>query len=536
VSDDKLASIQIPSDQSVELPSPEVKLPTEYQSFIHLSRYSRWKEDEGRRETWQESVERLVDFWLEERPEFSEVYDEIREGILRLRVMPSMRTLMTAGVALKKNHIAAYNCAYAAVESIRVFDEILYVLMHGTGVGFSVERQFINELPTVAEEMDETDTTIVVSDSKEGWQKSYRELVALLYNGQVPKWDVSKVRPAGERLKTFGGRASGPEPLEDLFRFTIEVFRNAKGRKLNSLECHDIVCKIADVVVVGGVRRSALISLSNLTDERMRNAKSGDFGENNSQRYLANNSVCYTEKPDMGIFMREWESLYASKSGERGIFNRAAAISSIPERRKLLEYTEFGCNPCSEILLRSMQFCNLTEVVLRPEDTYEEIREKVRLATILGTFQATLTKFRGLSAKWRKNTEEEALLGVSFTGIMDHPIMSGTTDFGCTKYETNVLEQWLRDFREYSVEVNKEWSERLGINQATAITCVKPSGTVSQLVNSSSGIHTRYSPYYIRTVRSDKKDPLAKMMMDAGFPYEDQYKNDRGVVFSYHQC
>ena len=522
--------------EPMELPVPEVVLPTEYQSFIHLSRYARWNEDKARRETWQETVTRLADFWKEERPQFEEVYDEIRDAILHLRIMPSMRTMMTAGTALRKNHIAAHNCAYVAVESIRTFDEILYVLMHGTGVGFSVERQFIGKLPTVSEEFEDSDTTIVVEDSKEGWQKSYRELIALLYNGQIPKWDTSRVRKVGERLHTFGGRASGPEPLEDLFRFTVEVLRNANGRKLNSLETHDIVCKIAEVVVVGGVRRSALISLSNLPDERMRTAKTGDFGDLNPQRYLANNSVCYTEKPDMGIFMREFESLYASKSGERGFFNRDAAVNSIPERRKEFGYTEFGCNPCSEILLRSKQFCNLTEVVIREADTYEDIKEKVRLTTILGTFQASLTNFKGLTAGWRKNTEEEALLGVSFTGIMDHPVFSGNYfDVGMRNgFEPfNTLDEVLIELREYAVEVNKEWSEKLGINQASAITCVKPSGTVSQLVNSSSGIHTRYSPYYIRTVRSDVQDPLAKMMIDMGFPYEEQYKNDRGVVFSF---
>ncbi len=524
--EDKLAQVHPTADKPVQPSVSGVALPTEYQSFIHLSRYARWREADSRRETWEETVTRLVDFWKEERPAFKSVYDEISKSILSLEIMPSMRTLMTAGTALRKNHIAAYNCAYAAVESLRTFDEILFILMHGTGVGYSVERQFITKLPTIADVLEDSDTTIVVVDSKEGWQKSYRELIALLYNGQIPKWDTSRVRKAGERLKTFGGRASGPEPLEDLFQFTIEVFKNAKGRKLNSIEVHDVVCKIADIVVVGGVRRSALLSLSNLTDERMRNAKAGEWWIREPQRALANNSVCYTEKPDMAIFMREFESLYASKSGERGIFNREAACNSIPDRRKAFEYENYGCNPCSEILLRSKQFCNLTEVVIRAEDTFETIKEKVRLATILGTFQATLTDFKGLTVGWRRKTEEEALLGVSFTGIRDHYIMGGG--------EPETLEKWLIELREYAVEVNKKWAKTLGINSAVAITCVKPSGTVSQLVDSASGIHTRYSPYYIRTVRDDKKDPLATMMIDMGFPHEDQFqKEDVGVVFSF---
>lgn len=514
-----------------------VVLPTMYQSMIHLSRYARWNEEQARRETWQETITRLMDFWEAENETFKEVRGSIEPAILHTEVAPSMRTLMTAGIALHKNHIAAYNCAYVAVDSLRVFDEILYVLMHGTGVGFTVERQSIAKLPNVAEGFEESDTTVVVEDSKEGWQKAYRELVALLYNGQVPKWDTSRVRPVGSRLKTFGGRASGPEPLEDLFKFTVEVFKHAEGRKLSSIECHDLVCKIAEVVVVGGVRRSALISLSNLTDERMRNAKSGAWWEDNPQRALANNSVCYTEKPDMAIFMREWESLYSSKSGERGIFNREAAINSIPERRKAFEYKEFGCNPCSEILLRSKQFCNLTEVVIRKEDTFASLKEKVRLATILGTFQATLTNFRGLTSGWKKNTVEEALLGVSFTGIMDNPVMAGRfCDVGLYDgfEDFERLEDVLVSLKEYAVEVNKEWAEKLGINQASAVTCVKPSGTVSQLVNSSSGIHTRYSPHYIRTVRSDRKDPLTQMMIDKGFPNEPQFqKEETGVVFSF---
>lgn len=505
-------------------------LSTEFQKFIHLSRYARWNDSKGRRETWQETIDRLITFW---RGQFSkkqlpdETLEEIKLAILKLEIMPSMRTLMTAGEALKRDNVAGFNCSYVAVDHPRVFDEILYVLMCGTGVGFSVERQYINKLPEVAEDFYETDTCIIVADSKIGWAKAYREFISLLYQGQVPKWDVSKVREAGARLKTFGGRASGPGPLEELFRFTIEVFKGAKGRKLNSLEVHDIVCKVADVVVVGGVRRSALISLSNLTDTRMRTAKSGAWYEANGQRRLANNSVAYTEKPDIGIFMDEWKGLYDSKSGERGIFNREAAKKNVPQRRKDLGGDmEYGCNPCSEILLRSKQFCNLTEVVVRQEDDLDSLTRKIELATILGTMQASLTNFRYLSSQWQKNTEEEALLGVSLTGIMDNSSMAGVN--------LPRLRTWLNELRGKAIETNKMWAGRLGVNVSTAITCVKPSGTVSQLVDSASGIHTRHSPYYIRTVRADKKDPLAIMMKDMGFPVEDdQMKPEAGYVFSF---
>jgi len=450
--------------------SAEHTLPTDYQKFIHLSRYSRWRDEDNRRETWNETITRLTEFWLDEQPKFSEVHDELKEAILSLRIMPSMRTLMSAGTALRRDNVAAFNCAYVAVDHPRVFDEILYVLMNGTGVGFSVERQYISKLPEVAEEFYDTETTIQVADSKIGWSKAYRECVSLLYQGQVPQWDVSKVRQAGERLKTFGGRASGPQPLVDLFTFTIEVFRNARGRRLSSIECHDIVCKVADVVVVGGVRRSALISLSNLTDARMRGAKSGEWWAANPQRALANNSVAYTEKPDIGIFMDEWKSLYDSKSGERGIFNREAAKKYVPTRRREQEGDmDYGCNPCSEIILRSKQFCNLTEVVARSEDTLDSLKEKVRLATILGTFQATLTKFRYLSSKWRFNTEDEALLGVSITGIMDNVTLSGIG----TKKDVRALEDWLTQLREVAIETNKIWAKKLGIKASASITCVR---------------------------------------------------------------
>ena len=433
---------------------------------------------------------------------------------------------MTAGEALKRENIAGYNCSYVAVNRIQSFDEILYILMNGTGVGFSVERQFTAELPKVAEEFHETDTNIVVSDSKMGWAKAFKELVGLLYIGQIPRWDLSKVRPAGAPLKTFGGRASGPAPLENLFNFTANIMKNAAGRRLSSLECHDIVCKIAEVVVVGGVRRSALISLSNLSDDRMRHAKSGQWWEQNGQRALANNSACYTEKPDMGIFMDEWTALYNSKSGERGIFNRASANKMAEKNgRRKIEGFEFGTNPCSEIILRDREFCNLSEVVVRPTDTRQSLLEKVRLATILGTFQSTLTNFKYVSAAWKKNCAEERLLGVSLTGIMDNPLTNGK--------EKN-LDNLLESLKAEAVAVNKEFAEKLGIPQSVAITCVKPSGTVSQLVDAASGIHARHNPYYIRTVRGDKKDPLTKMMTDFGFPVEDDVMNpSQTAVFSF---
>ena len=506
-------------------------LPTKYQEFIHLSRYSRWLPKENRRETWSETVSRYFDFFeqhLQDNCKFKlneETRSELEDAVLSLKIMPSMRCLMTAGEALKRENIAGYNCSYIAVDKPQAFDEILYVLMNGTGVGFSVERQFVSKLPTVADEFHMSDTTIVVQDSKLGWAKAFKELVAMLYHGQIPKWDLHKVRPAGAVLKTFGGRASGPEPLERLFQFTKEIFQNAAGRQLSSIECHDIVCKTAEIVVVGGVRRSALISLSNLSDDRMRIAKSGQWWIDNGQRALANNSACYTEKPDMGIFMDEWKSLYESKSGERGIFNRASAqrIAEKSERRNT-EY-DFGTNPCSEIILRSREFCNLSEVVVRPEDTEDSLLVKVKLATILGTIQSTLTNFKYVTKDWKKNCEEERLLGVSLTGIMDNKWTAG---------KLPGLHKLLQNLKQMSIDTNKDWSKMLGINQSTAITCVKPSGTVSQLVDSASGIHARHNPYYIRTVRGDKKDPLTKMMIDMGFPAEDDVmKPNDTTVFSF---
>ena len=510
---------------------PSNHLPTQYQEFIHLSRYSRWLPEEGRRETWSETVGRYFDFFtnhLKEKNGYNLTQDErdnLEEAVLGQKVMPSMRCLMTAGPALQKENIAGYNCSYVAVDSPRAFDEILYVLMNGTGVGFSVERQDVSKMPAVADDLHPTDTTIVVPDSKLGWAKSLKEIIHLLYSGQIPQWDLSKVRPAGAPLKTFGGRASGPEPLDQLFRFATSMFKNAAGRKLTSLECHDLVCKIAEIVVVGGVRRSALISLSNLSDDRMRVAKSGQWWEDNGQRALANNSACYTEKPEIGIFMDEWKSLYDSKSGERGIFNRKSAKEQAGRNGRRDNDYDFGTNPCSEIILRSKQFCNLSEVVIRATDNMKILKQKVRLATILGTFQSTLVNFRYLSKDWAKNTEEERLLGVSLTGIMDNPLMNGSEPG---------LEKRLSDLKEVAVETNKLWADKIGIPQSTAITCVKPSGTVSQLVDSASGIHARHNPYYIRTVRADKKDPLAQYMKDVGFPCEDDVmKPEHTYVFSF---
>ena len=511
-------------------------LPTEYQSFIHLSRYARWNYDLKRRESWEETVDRYLNFFKEhlgDKHNFNldnGLEADLREAITNLDVMPSMRCLMTAGEALKKENIAGYNCSYVKVDSPRSFDEILYVLMNGTGVGFSVEEEYVNQLPELPEEFYETDTTIIVADSKLGWAKAYKELLSLLWQGQIPKWDLSNVRPAGSPLKTFGGRASGPEPLEDLFVFTISTFQNASGRKLKSVESHDIVCKIAEIVVVGGVRRSALISLSNLNDESMRHAKSGKWWETNPQRALANNSVNYKEKPDVGTFMREWLSLYDSKSGERGIYNSQAAKHQV-ERLNSEEKTrrepkeDFGTNPCSEIILRSREFCNLSEVVVRGGDDSKSLEEKVRTATILGTFQSTLTSFKYLSREWKKNCEEERLLGVSLTGIMDNSLTNG---------KKGNLEDLLENLKNVAIKTNKEFSEKLGISQSASITCVKPSGTVSQLVNSASGIHARHNPYYIRTVRADNKDPLCKFMKDAEFPNEpDVLRPKHTTVFSF---
>tara|TARA_R100001443_G_scaffold30758_3_gene44639 strand:+ start:5950 stop:7872 length:1923 start_codon:yes stop_codon:yes gene_type:complete len=503
-------------------------LPSEYQQFIHTSRYARFIDEEKRRETWPETVSRYVGFvtdHIENNYKYklnNKIKEELLDSILSLKVMPSMRALMTAGPALDRDHTAGYNCSYIPIDHIRSFDEVMYILLCGTGVGFSVERSNTEKLPVVAEDFEDSDTVVVVQDSKAGWAKSFRELIAMLYSGQVPKIDVTRVRPAGSRLKTFGGRASGPQPLINLFDFTIKTFRNAAGRQLNSLECHDIVCKVGEVVVVGGVRRSALISLSNLQDDRMRSAKTGQWWLEEGQRALSNNSATYTIKPDMSVFIKEWKSLYDSKSGERGIFNRQAAKNKASENgRRDIEW-DFGTNPCSEIILRPYQFCNLTEVVIRATDSEKDLLAKVRAATILGTFQSTFTDFKYLRKQWIQNTEEERLLGVSLTGIMDNKLTS------------NPKKEFLMRLRKEAVDTNKEFAKKLGIPQSTAITCVKPSGTVSQLVDSASGIHSRHSQYYIRTVRGDKKDPLTTLMIEKGMPHEpDITKPDSVVVFSF---
>ena len=507
----------------------QITLPTNYQSFIHMSRYSRWLEEEQRRETWEETIDRYLSFMVTHLSNnytydlFGEELSEIRNAMLNLEVLGSMRALMTAGPALARENVAGYNCSYLPIDSPRSFDECLYILMNGTGVGFSVERQYIAKLPTIPDvSFEETDDVVSVADSKEGWARGLRDLISLLYTNRIPKIDTSKIRPAGERLKIFGGRASGPAPLEELFDFTIQTFKKAQGRKLNSVECHDIMCKIGQVVVVGGVRRSALISLSNLTDERMRMAKSGEWWVDNQQRALSNNSVCYTEKPDMGIFMKEWLSLYESKSGERGIFNRVSAQEKAASNGRRDGSIDFGTNPCCEIILRPYQFCNLSEVICRADDTIATLKEKIKIATILGTFQSTLTDFGYLRKRWKDTTEEERLLGVSLTGIMDCPAVY------------NAKPETLRELRNVAIKTNKKLAEKLDINQSTAVTCVKPSGTVSQLVDAASGIHARHNPYYVRTVRGDNKDPLTMFLKDKGIPAEPDFTApDSVTVFSF---
>ena len=497
----------------------------QYQQFIHKSRYARWLPEEGRRERWDETVNRYVDFWKDRGQINDKEALKLFNAIFNLEVMPSMRCMMTAGEALNKDNVAGFNCSYLHIDSPRSFDELMYVLMCGTGVGFSVERNFINKLPVVAETFHKTDSVIVVSDSKIGWASAFRELISLLYAGKIPKWDMSKVRESGARLKTFGGRASGPEPLDDLFHFCVGIFQKAAGRKLTSIECHDVCCKIADIVVVGGVRRSALISLSNLSDPRMAKAKNGNWWDTEGQRRLANNSVAYTEKPDFESFLAEMQNMYESKAGERGIFSRVAAQKIAGRNGRRDPEQDFGTNPCSEIILRSNQFCNLSEIVVRPDDDLASLKRKCEVAAIIGTLQATLTDFRYLRNVWKRNTEEEALLGVSMTGIMDHYLLS--------KGDSPDLEKWLEQIRDVAIKTNEKWATKLGINQSAAITCVKPSGTVSQLVDSASGIHPRFSEHYIRRVRSDKKDPLAQFMSAAGFPVEQDLMSQASLVYSF---
>ena len=499
------------------------QLPTDYQAFIHKSRYAKYFDGEGR-ESWSRTVGRYMDNVVRRVTGDNSYIDEIEQAILGQEIMPSMRAMMTAGPALDRDNTAGYNCSYLPVDDPKSFDEAMYILLCGTGVGFSVERQFVSKLPEVPE-LFESESVVVVKDSKEGWAKGFRQVLALLWAGEIPKWDVSRVRPAGARLKTFGGRASGPAPLVELFNFAVSTFKAAQGRKLSSMECHDLMCFIGQIVVVGGVRRSAMISLSNLSDDRMRHAKSGQWWETAGHRALANNSVSYTEKPDMETFMREWLSLVESKSGERGIFNREASKKQAAKFGRRDPNHEFGTNPCSEIILRPYQFCNLTECVVRATDTIEDLERKVKLATILGTIQSTMIKFPYLRKVWQNNTAEERLLGVSMTGIMDNPLMTNAN---------KGLDKTLEHLRSIAVATNAEWAELLGIPASASISCVKPSGTVSQLVDSASGIHARHSPYYIRTVRGDNKDPLTQFMIDQGIPNEPcVMKPDSTVVFSF---
>jgi ribonucleoside-diphosphate reductase alpha chain len=508
-------------------------LPTLYQNIIHRSRYARFLPKENRRENWNETVTRLIEYYKKKAPQASEVLEtKVKPAILGLAIMPSMRAMMTAGEACDRDNIAAYNCSYLAVNNKRAFSEALYILMNGTGVGFSCERQEVANLPTIPEQMKNVDDTIVVGDSKLGWAKAFKKLMSSLYDGDIPQIDYSRIRPAGARLKTFGGRASGPEPLRKLFDFTINIFKSATGRKLHSLEVHDIMCMIGEIVVVGGVRRSALISLSNLSDRRMRECKSGAWWNDASWRSLANNSAVYTEKPDSETFMEEWLSLVKSKSGERGIFNREASQKQAFRWGRRSKTANYGTNPCSEIILQDKQFCNLTELVVRSNDTFEDLLQKVELATILGTVQSMFTDFQFLSEDWKKNTEAERLLGVSLTGIMDHPVLNGTTDetlFGFPK-----LDETLQQLRDRARVVNEYWAAELGIPSSASITCVKPSGTVSQLVDSASGIHARHNPYYIRRIRMDKKDPLYAYLKDKGVPCEDEaFRPESTAVFSF---
>lgn len=494
-----------------------------YQETIHKTRYARWRDDLGRREAWDDTVNRLIEYYQKKSGVDNDTMEEIRDAIASLDVMPSMRCMMTAGPALDVSNVAAYNCAYLPVDSPRSFDEGMYILLCGTGVGFSVEEKYVSQLPRISENFEDTDTTIVVGDSKEGWARALRELITLLIAGQVPKWDVSRVRPAGARLKTFGGRASGPEPLVRLFEFCIAQFRRAKGRRLSPIECHDIMCMIGDVVVVGGVRRSAMISLSDLGSEEMARAKSGNWWEHSVYRQLSNNSAVFERKPRIGEFLKEWKEIYDSHSGERGIFNREASRRVVERSGRRDPNHEFGTNPCSEIILRPFQFCNLTSVVVRPRDSLDDLKRKVRLAAILGTIQSTFTNFKYLRKVWQRNTEDERLLGVSLSGLADNPTAYWNSD------------GWLEQLKEIAVETNKEWAEKLGIPQSAAVTCVKPEGTASQLTDSSSGLHKRWDKFYLRSIRNDTKDPISQFLIDQGVPHEVDQRNSDSYVFYFPQ-
>jgi ribonucleoside-triphosphate reductase len=504
-----------------------------YQSFIATSRYARWLEDESRRETWEESANRYLSFMskhIKDKYDYdaSSLISEIQDLFLNRKVLGSMRALMTAGPALERSNIAGYNCSYLPVDDLVAFDEILYILMNGTGVGFSVEKRYVEKLPEVPRFLDHrTDYVIEVEDSKEGWAKALRALVLALYQGVKPKWDTSAVRPAGSRLKTFGGRSSGPAPLEELFEYLLGVFESALGRQLTTLEVFDIVCKIASVVVVGGVRRSALIALTDLDDVDLTTAKSGEWWIDSPHRALANISAVYNGRPTQSQFMQEWKNIYDSKSGERGIFNREASQKQAAKYGRREEFIDYGTNPCSEIILRPFQFCNLSTVVVEETDTLSSLMDKVEYATILGTWQSTLTDFQYLRPIWKLNTEDERLLGVSMTGQMGHSVLNGSEG-------SDRLESWLRAIRNVAVNTNVAMAKDLGIAPSAAITCVKPEGTTSQLVGASSGMHTWHSQYYTRRVRGDKKDPLTRFMQDFGIPTEDCVVSpDNTVVFSF---
>ena len=507
---------------------------TPYQTYIAKSRYSRFLDDKGRREHWEETVARYFNFMekhLQDKHQYTlnpALRHELEQAVLNLEVMPSMRSIMTAGDALERQNIAGYNCSYLPIDDPKAFDEAMYILLCGTGVGFSVEQKYVNKLPEIPEKLYDSNTVVVVKDSKEGWAKALRQVIALLYAGEIPKWDVSAVRPAGTRLKTFGGRASGPEPLVELFKYVVAKFKGAVGRKLHTIECHDILCKIGEVVVVGGVRRSAMISLSDLGDDRMAHAKAGNWWDGNGQRALANNSAVYEVKPDVGQFMREWSNIYESHSGERGIFNRYASENQASKNGRRSLGKEWGTNPCSEIILRPYQFCNLSSVIVRNSDDMDRLRNKVRLATILGTFQSTLTHFPYLRKIWQTNTEEERLLGVSMTGILDNPLLNSAYDLDLPKR--------LEELKSVAIDTNARFADDLGIPVSAAITCVKPEGTVSQLTGTASGIHPQHSQFYIRRVRSDNKDPLTNFLKSQGFPAEPcVMKPDSTTVFSFPQ-
>lgn len=510
----------------------KVKEMTPYETYIAKSRYSRYLDDKGRREHWDETVSRYFDFMeshLRDKHNYTltpELRNRLETAVVNRQALPSMRSLMTAGDALERQNVAGYNCSFLPIDDPKAFDEAMYILLCGTGVGFSVERKYVNRLPEIPEELFESNTVVHVKDSKEGWAKALRQVMALLWAGEIPKWDVSGVRAAGTRLKTFGGRASGPEPLVELFKYTVAKFKGAKGRKLHTIECHDLLCKIGEVVVVGGVRRSAMISLSDLDDDRMAHAKAGNWWDGNGQRALANNSAVYDVKPDVGQFMREWSNIYESHSGERGIFNRYASEAQAAKNGRRVLGKEWGTNPCSEIILRPYQFCNLSSVIVRSDDDMASLKEKVTIATILGTFQSTLTNFPYLRKVWQTNTEEERLLGVSMTGILDNKLLNNVYD--------SELAGRLEELKNVAVDTNKHLAAELGINASAAITCVKPEGTVSQLTGTASGIHPQHSAYFIRRVRSDAKDPLTSFLKDSGFPWEPcVMKPDSTVVFSF---